>query len=646
MGKKKKNTNSRSVKKPVSGKNKKSFEISVLYQFIPVLIVGAAFILRFIYFLQIKDTPFFITTGEGVDQNSFLEWGQEIAQGNWLGTEVFNFAPLYAYILGFLITIFGKKLTLLIFLQLFTGAGCVYYIYRISGFLFNRTVAVTAGIIAAFYGPFMFYETQFLSEPVSILLFLAAFYMLLRYELTDRNWKFFFSGILFGLSVLARPHLLIPLGFIIVWYIYLIIKKKYPVKRILVLTSALACLLSVTLIRNYVVANDAVLITAHGGMNIYIGNNINSTGSLTFPDEASPSQKGSVIYAQQEAERLTGKKMKPSEVSNFWMKKGLGYIITHPFHFIGLSIKKMGLLFSSYEIPINISYEVYQKEFSLLKYGTLGFWLLSPLTLMGIVISIRKKLLHPVIWMFFIGYASAMIMFYVTSRYRIPAIPFCIIVSAAGIYQMYRFIREKDVKEIIAGTAIFLISFLLVNFWIQSPVKSNTLAIAYYNLGNSSMKMDKIDEGIQYYNKALELDPGWSPANKSLSSAYNDLGVLSFDKDDLSSAIKYYEKAIEIYSNASEYYFNLGNTLLKMGKYDDAIKIFDTGLIVSPDHISILTNIGAAYSIKGLKERRKEDFSKAKTYFEKSLLIDPDQPRARRLLNQVNTAIINFNRSR
>src|SRR6266850_5243054 len=71
-------------------------------------IFALALAVRLVHIWQIRKAPFF-TVLMG-DARAYDEWAQRIAQGDWLGHEVFYQAPLYPYFLGTLYRIAGRDL--------------------------------------------------------------------------------------------------------------------------------------------------------------------------------------------------------------------------------------------------------------------------------------------------------------------------------------------------------------------------------------------------------------------------------------------------------------------------------------------------------------------------------------------------------
>ena len=153
-----------------------------------LVVASAAVLTRIVYLLQIRASPLFDYLH--LDPLYYVEWGRRVAGGAWLGDQVFEQSPLYPYLLGAFFSLFGDgdgSLLLLRLLQLAAGvAGCVG-IHLLARQAFDARVGLVAGLLAAAYGPFLFYEAMVMKSFLTYLLSTLALWALLRYRGTGRG---------------------------------------------------------------------------------------------------------------------------------------------------------------------------------------------------------------------------------------------------------------------------------------------------------------------------------------------------------------------------------------------------------------------------------------------------------------------------
>ena len=309
-----------------------------------MLLVLLALSLRIIYFNQ---TIRYLEPGSGSDGYFYLEWAKNIVRGNVLGKEVFYALPLFPYFLSLAYLFSGGETFGLMLIQILIGSLNCGLIYLLGRKLFNNQIGIIAGIIACAYAMFIFYDRMLL--PTSLAIFLGLLLILSLLKIRDnpslRVW--FGLGSLAGLCTLTRASFSLLVIFILFWIIFEY--KKSPLKQLtlycLCFTLPFFLIIGAITLRNYLVAHDPVLITAHSGINFYIGNNPQANGLFKVPPYMRPTQGGLMEDAKIFAEKISARRLKPSEVSNFWFRRSLSFIRTHPLNYLTLAGKKFVLFY-------------------------------------------------------------------------------------------------------------------------------------------------------------------------------------------------------------------------------------------------------------------------------------------------------------
>lgn len=126
----------------------------------------------------------------------------------------------------------------------------------------------------------------------------------------------------------------------------------------------------------------------------------------------------------------------------------------------------------------------------------------------------------------------------------------------------------------------------------------------YYNMGVTYSENGEYDKAIEYYKKAIQLNPGDQ-------GAYYNLGNTYFIRRDYTNAIACFQNAIQLKPDSDDAYVGMGNALREQGNADKAIESYQKAISLRPDPI-VLHNLGCVMmSEKGDKARAMEYFAKA-----------------------------------
>lgn len=145
--------------------------------------------------------------------------------------------------------------------------------------------------------------------------------------------------------------------------------------------------------------------------------------------------------------------------------------------------------------------------------------------------------------------------------------------------------------------AIHLCIFLLL---IASPAYGGS-AMDYFNLG---VKSSVTRKKIQYFTKALELDP-------ALAAAYEKRGLLHYFQGNYDKVIADYHSYLDLAPAKAEAYRMLGMGYLKSHKYEPAIYHFTQAINIDPDLTSGYAYRAEAYRLSGKEEEAIRDATKA-----------------------------------
>ena len=553
------------------------------------IIASSAFAIRLVYLHGFIRSPFYSFLF--LDPKWHDEWAREIASGNWVGNDVFFRAPLYPYFLAVIYQITGGSLLAARLVQFSLGAISAALVYLIGRKLFQRELlGIISGLVFGFYGTLIYFEGELLMP--SLIVFLNLMGLLFLYNALEKEspWYFSASGLVFGLSAITRPDVMLPVIGLTLW---ILMDRKKQLSKV-VLRKAMPFFLSAALfpaavtIRNGIVGGDYVFISSQGGINFFIGNNQDADGkSSVTPGNiyAAPGDKyrDSVWYSSVViAEQIAGRKLKPSEVSRFWYELAFKWMVNNPSKAALLLERKLYYLFHGHEIPSNnVAYFArnYSMVLSLLLWDRVIAFpagVVIPLSVMGMILVWPERRKWAPLYIYVALYGVAIVMYFVVARYRMPLVGPFILFAVHGIRQMGDMIVEKRWKKLllvfpVLGVMIFLSN---VNAF---DVRNDYLARPLINVGNYYNQRGQLEKAEYYYNEALRLYP-------EHYMALENLAILAVKYGDYIKAEQLYRRAIIQLPNDPELHNGLGLVLELEENLAEAEIEYTRALLIDPQY--------------------------------------------------------------
>jgi len=549
------------------------------------IIVLAAFLIRFVYLLEIRTSPFFTPMYNILDDYLYDSWAMNIAGGDVIGSEVFYGLPLYPYFLGLIYAVFGHSIFVAKTIQAFIGSLSCGLIYFIGRKAFSRGAGICAAIIAVIFPALIFFEGFLTSVFLSV--FLNSLLILFLFSIKDKPsvLKWITAGLLAGISSLANASVLLFLPLALFWAYRTGANgtRKQTVTGMILMIIAVCAAISPVTYRNYAVSGEFVPVTVHGGITFYAGNNPGSSGSFNLPKSLGTNVAHTKKNARAVAERSLGESLSPSEVSKFWSDQAVMFIKENPGRYAGLVMRKIFLFWNVHEIPDIVSRDFYARYSRILRFPLPGFAVISPLAILGMLMCMKlrnDKIL--LLYLFVLSSMIATTIYFVNSRYRLAAFPAISVFSGAVCFWLFVNLKNKTYRSMLLPSAALLLII---------PIT---------------------------YIRMLEFRP---------AQMNNNLGIVLKRKGMIAEAINEYKHAIKIDPDYSSPHFNLGLIYLESGKPKQAIPHFYEALRINPELAVAHNKIALAYLRTGQK-------NKAIFHLKESLSLDNNQPEIRALLRQ------------
>lgn len=450
-----------------------------------ILIIG--FVIRISALVQLSSTAFFNPICmDKHDQKTFHLWAQSVLKHPfYVDGNAFYMAPLYAYFLALLYAVSGGSVFFVGVVQAIVDVIAIYLIYLLGKKIRDENTGIIAAGLYTFYQTIVLYSVTILSD--GLITFLNICFIFSLYTAVEnKKWVFWIiSGIIFGLAALAKPTILAFIPFIIAGLFIWPEKKISPLKTekklnhvlAVVLIGAIACAVIIipVSIRNYVVSGKFVLICTNGPVNWQIGNSSDSAGLFCYP-------QGELLSVTD---------------FDFWK----------------LTFRKLLLFFSSYEWPQNLSIYVVRKIVPVLNFAFVKFGFIVPFGIVGLFLAARNRKNF-----LFIAFTTVQIlwvvMFFITDRYRFPAVA-CLAVCAG--FFINETILELRSKKLVKPFGLIVLTGVLAYLFSWTPAQ--TIADMQYRI---FAKLSKANVVYYLENKNL-------PLAEKISMSY--LKILPLDPD-------------------------------------------------------------------------------------------------------------------
>lgn len=466
-----------------------------------------------------------------LDALLYRDAGLAVASGDLsLGDGVLHMSPLYSYFVGAVYWIFGTGDWAVRGVQLVLGVATVGLIYGAAARLLSRGWAIAAGLLAALYGPFVFYESQLLlAAPLS---FLHALLIWLTVgalgEPSARVRTWAWIGFVWGLAALARPTALLyalPLGYAL-WVSTRGMARRARFARALVMGGAFAATIAPVTVRNAVVGGELVLVTDSGGLNFFLGNGPGAIGTFRIPPEMpdAASAQAQFEVARRVAESELGYALSSREVNAYWYARTFDEIRARPGRWSRLLLEKAWLFWNARELPNTADYSFNRQINPVLALPLVQFWWLSPFALLGgVLFAASGRRQESFLALLIATQLAAMVAFFVLAHYRLPAVPGLLLASLGAAHWLAQRWRERAFQGLAFGGVALAIGTALT----FAPKLPKPFDDEYFKLGYAYHVQGDLAGAEAAYLEALSIRQDNISAHKNLARLYESAGDLS-----------------------------------------------------------------------------------------------------------------------
>ena len=198
----------------------------------------------------------------------------DILMGRGFGNYLFGFkyqsfvCPFYPLFLAFIYSFFGHSYIAVKIVQLILSSLNAVVIYWLGRRLFNKPIGIIAGLIMAFYLPYMYWVSSLMRETFFIFVFACAYLSLIKAMDEPLKKYLILAGICIGIAILTRPGGLI---LVLVLIITGLAKKNFKAVLFVFLFTLLT--ISPWIIRSMIIHQGGIILETSGARHFWTGAN-------------------------------------------------------------------------------------------------------------------------------------------------------------------------------------------------------------------------------------------------------------------------------------------------------------------------------------------------------------------------------------
>ena len=482
------------------------------------LIFAAALGLRILYLLSVRHAPFFAHLQ--TEPLHYDQWARLILDGRHVPHPPFEQAPGYAYFVAAVYALCGPGTTSVALVQAVLDAMCCVLIATAARTWFGARAGLIAGMLAAAYGPFVYFSAEMLPATLFVFITMLAFTASLPLGGSAALWQP--SSPRRGTAAAAEPTTGMQWGVAgCLWSLTLLVRTEAVLGWPLVLWDAwrrggrgallrlgvpLVCVAGAFLSLNAAYSDRLVLFTTSSGVNLWLGNNPHADGVNPFIFGPLESVERSV--RAQTTDGATADRLFRQQALAFWRNA--------PGEALHLLWKKFVWTWTGRELPnsSDIDWQEAQSWLFRIPLLPLGLGVILPFAAAGaVLVAHRWRDLLLMACPLVIGVGTSLV-FFTNARFRLIMAPSLLILAAVGVEQGATLLSDwrrnaRALWQAGAGMTCGLIA-AWGNFY---AVRTYTIPQINVNIGALEREAGDFAAAVQHLRAGVAGDPsdviGW-----------------------------------------------------------------------------------------------------------------------------------------
>lgn len=472
-----------------------------------------------------------------LDERLYLDWAERIVAGSVAPASAYFVEPGYAALIALFLKLFHSAIPVLVFQVLLGSVIPILLFLAARNVVRHEGISFFVGLIAAGFGPFIFYDALLLKTSVEM--FLLSVIVLLIVMFWQRgSWRsFLVLGMLFGLTAIVKANILfaIPFVFVSIMFSFLPRFGRETLFKAGAFLLGAALFITPITIRNWSLDRSFSLINVSGGPNLYIGNWEGADGTLKPPAFISVDPQKEESSWRAVAESYDNRTLSGSEISSFWANRAISTALGDIPRIVSLEVKKARLLFARETIGDNFEIAYGEAAFPPLRFAV-PFWVVAAVGIFGVLFSffVFEKRFLPLYALLF-GYSFTMLASHVAERYRLALAPVLLLFSGVAFAWGMRRWREGQYGSLFSF--LFALGIFVLLAFVPIQASRTTIADMNSNFGAVYEKREEFPLAKEFFERGLAADDAHIPSLLGL-------GRVELRSGNVDRAIELFRKAI------------------------------------------------------------------------------------------------------
>lgn len=505
--------------------------------------------------------------------------------------------PGYAHFLAMVYKVAGHDLHAARVAQAGVGAMTVVLLGLLAASLWDRRVGVAAALLAALYGPAIYFDGELVSTSLELALAALALWLLVEGEKRRSAGWLAAAGLALAAGAVTRP---VVLPFAVLAAVWLLWRRMSPRAVAFFVAAALSLPVAAT-VRNAVVARDPVFIASQGGINFYIGNHGRADG--TTPNVPGLGSGLTATYEApfREASRLAGRPLRASEVSAFWFSQGFQFWGDFPREALALYAKKVAMIWNRRELPNTQDQAFFAPFHSWLFRGPWlpGFALLAPIALVAAWFERRRVAL---LLLFAASLTVVTAAFFVCDRFRLPLAVVIVPLAGRGILGVWDAWRGRRSGGD-GGPAVTLRSVLFATVLLAAAAAAVWLPFPRWQKSEEGMSWFRLATAYEQARDSRQSARSYLLAERAgleTPEFFNNYGLVALREGDLRTAGERLRRAIALDPSHGPALANLAEVYMRQESWVMAAGAYSAAAGAIPERApELLTNAGILFQRAG-----------------------------------------------